>query len=213
MKKIFLNQRIEYHGNPINPEELPTDPFILFTGWLEEALQQPDCIPLAMVLSTVGPDHEADSRVVLLRDYNRRGFIFYSSYQSNKGKQLESNPRGALLFFWPASARQVRIKGIIEKLDNKTSDSYFAGRDRGNKIAAWASRQSEEIYSREALLENYKHYEQKFANNDIPRPDYWGGYILIADSFEFWQGLENRLHDRFLYKKEKNIWKIVRLQP
>jgi pyridoxamine 5'-phosphate oxidase len=166
-----------------------------------------------MILSTVSESHRPTSRIVLLKEFNKKGLVFFTNYNSKKGKQIGKHPYGALLFPWHGMERQVRIEGKIKKISGSGSDAYFESRPEGSKIAAWASSQSEEIPSRQYLKAQEKEFKQKFQDGRIPRPPEWGGYRLIPDLFEFWQGRENRLHDRFEYKLQKDKWIINRLAP
>ena len=182
--------------------------------WLEEAIQAEVAEPTAMVLSTVNAKGRPSARVVLLKDVSEQGLSFYTNYNSRKGRELDENPFAAVTIFWPALERQVRIEGKVVKLPPEASDTYFHSRPKGSQIGAWASPQSQEIESREALEEeDRKHTEQFKSAEVIPRPPHWGGYQLQPDRIEFWQGRPNRLHDRIVYEQQLNNWQIKRLAP
>ena len=152
-------------------------------------------------------------RIVLLKEIDERGFVFYTNYESRKGRDLKQNPKAALTFFWDELRRQVRVEGRIEKVSRETSTKYFSSRPRESQIGAWVSEQSSVIPNRTFLETKFNGIKEKFANDEIPLPDFWGGYRVIPDYFEFWQGRENRLHDRICYKKENDEWNIFRLVP
>jgi len=182
--------------------------------WLEDARRcDPDDYN-AMTLSTVDGEGHPDARIVLLRDVDRAGtgFLFYTNYRSTKGKQLTGNPAAALTFFWPALERQLRVRGRVEPLTTEESDRYFDSRPRPSRIGAWASQQSEEIEGRAALEAAREQMEAQFPG-DVPRPEHWGGYRLVADDIEFWQGRPGRLHDRIRHSRQGDGWTQVRLQP
>lgn len=206
-----LNIHNQYLKSELNEENVGNNPFSLFEKWLKEAYDAGIMEPNAMILSTVGEDSRPSSRVVLLRDYTYKGFIFYSNYQSRKGKELKKNTFAALNFFWPQLERQVRIEGKVEKLDEYLSDIYFQSRPKENQAAAIVSMQSKKIKSREILLDAFRKILQD--NVALKRPKHWGGYILIPESIEFWQGREYRLHDRLLFTKKSSKWKVARLAP
>lgn len=171
-----------------------------------------DCT--AVTLATVGADGQPSARVVLLKDVDERGFVFYTNKRSRKGMELISHPQAALCFYWSSIGQQVRIEGTVEEVSDAESDDYFATRPRGSQLGAWASNQSEEISSREQLLEQYHSFERKFEGGDVPRPPHWGGFLLRPQKIEFWINGEFRLHDRFLYERlDTDAWKIRRLSP
>lgn len=205
--------RNEYKSEAIDQGRLPEHPLELFKEWLTAALESGENEPAAMVLSTVGADGSPESRVVLLKSLENGGFSFFTSYQSPKGISIEKNRNVSLVFFWPGMYRQVRVKGIAEKAPTHASDAYFASRPVESQISAWASAQSSWVESREELEEKYRAFKKKFGNNPVPRPKHWGGYFISPVSVEFWQGRERRLHDRFLYEKEKDSWTVRRLSP
>ena len=166
-----------------------------------------------MTVSTIDADGFPHNRIVLLKKFNEKGFVFYTNYSSDKGKSLAKNSKVSLSFFWPTVERQVIVRGLAEKLSEEASDEYFKTRPRGSQIGAWVSHQSKAIENREILENRQKELEKEFENQLIKRPDFWGGYLIRPTIIEFWQGRPNRLHDRFQYKKEKNNWKISRLAP
>jgi pyridoxamine 5'-phosphate oxidase len=205
--------RKEYQLFELDASQLKSNPFDLFSIWIDEAARAGVKDPNAMVLSTCTHDGKPSSRVVLLKQLTDEGFVLFSNYNSRKGKQIKENPYASLVFFWPEQERQVRIEGKIKKTSDKDSDTYFQLRPQGSKIAAWASPQSQEISSRTFLEKLYHDFEQQFKDEVITRPDNWGGYCLEPTQIEFWQGRENRLNDRFQYTRVNNGWKIVRLAP
>jgi len=212
MNHNIANIRNEYSLTGLHEDELNPDPLKQFSKWFEEAVNSGLDEPNAMLLSTV---HNAkpSSRIVLLKDLSE-GFLFFTNYNSKKGKDIEINPQVALTFFWKELERQVRIEGIIEKTTESESDEYFATRPRGSQIGAWVSNQSEVIESREVIEQKTKKYEEQFEGIIIQRPPHWGGYRVVPEYIEFWQGRPSRLHDRLAFKKNgDNSWKIERLAP
>ena len=192
----------------------PSNPMDLFHTWFEEANDGDDIEIHACSLSTLNKDELVpSSRIVYLKEIASTDFIFYTNYNSQKGKELESNPKACMLFFWPNQQRQVLIYGTVSKIDSKKSDAYFNSRPRKSKIGAWASNQSAYINSREELLKNFKDVEDKFKNKNIPRPSHWGGYALNAFEIEFWQGRPSRFHDRINFCLINKKWTIRRKNP
>lgn len=189
------------------------DPLILFGRWFEEARRTGILLPDAMAVATATADGVPSARMVLLKEHGPAGFVFYTNYESRKARELEENPRAALVIHWAALQRQVRVEGTIRRLSTEASAAYFASRPRGSRIAAWASRQSEPIASRGELESRYREYEERFNGRDVALPEFWGGYTLTPRSIEFWQGRLNRLHDRLRYVQEGEGWRIERLQP
>jgi pyridoxamine 5'-phosphate oxidase len=212
MTNLF-NFRKEYAQGKLSIEDLESSPIDQFQKWFEQItlLGLPD--PNAMVLSTSGADNRPSSRLVLLKEFSSEGFSFFTNYNSRKGKQIDENPYGCLLFAWHFLERQIRIEGKIKKLSAQKSDQYFENRPVRSRVGAWTSPQSEVIPSREYLEEREKNFRDEFNPDSVPRPPEWGGYILTPTTFEFWQGRENRLHDRFEYREEGSGWNIVRLAP
>jgi pyridoxamine 5'-phosphate oxidase len=207
------NIRKDYILMELSEASIDEDPFQQFSKWLDNALNSENAYPTAMVLSTVSAEGRPSSRVVLLKYFSGKGFEFFSNYQGKKGKHLEKHAFASLLFFWPELERQVRIEGKVEKAENKESDKYFLQRPRESQISAWASPQSSVVTNRDNLISWYNEFESIFADAAPKRPPHWGGYLLVPDLFEFWQGRENRLHDRIEYVKEKGTWKYHRLAP
>jgi pyridoxamine 5'-phosphate oxidase len=205
--------RKEYRYSQLEKDNLNTNPIVQFKFWLNEALKADVVEPTAMVLSTATPDGKTSSRVILLKDLDNYGFTFFTNYESKKAQQIATNPVGSLLFFWPQLERQVRIEGKIFKTSRHESDEYFNIRPEGSRIGAWASPQSQRVISREYLENLQKDYLELFKTKNIERPEHWGGFKLIPNLVEFWQGRENRLHDRFEYIGNDNVWEIYRLAP
>jgi pyridoxamine 5'-phosphate oxidase len=209
-----LNEiRKEYTYSQLEIDNLDINPIMQFRYWLHDALKAGVPEPTAMVLSTVGNEGMPSARVVLLKNLDHDGFTFFSNYESRKGTQIAQNPNASLLFFWPHIERQVRIEGRVAKTPRNISDEYFQSRPEGSKIGAWASPQSQIVPSREYLNNLEKDYKLLFKNKVLERPENWGGYKLFPHTIEFWQGRENRLHDRFEYKMNGSIWEIHRLAP
>ncbi len=187
---------------------------IAFYKFLQVAFGADPVDPNAMALATVGTAGRPSVRTVLLKGVDRRGFIFYTNYQSRKGGELGENPHAALAFYWSDLERQVCVAGPVTKLPREESEAYFSSRPRGSRIAAWASNQSGVVASRNALEQRWKEIETQFSNADVPLPPFWGGYVLAPERIEFWQGRPSRLHDRFCYtKQEDGSWGLVRLAP
>jgi pyridoxamine 5'-phosphate oxidase len=206
--------RREYLMAGLEHDDLASSPFDQFERWMEQVitLQQPD--PTAMTIATVSNDGQPSQRIVLLKSFDKDGFVFYSNYNSRKGLELEQNPKISAHFPWHCVERQVRICGVAEKISAAQSSKYFASRPRGSQVAAVASQQSEVLSSRGVLLSEYEALTQKFHTGEIPFPDFWGGYRINPTEFEFWQGGADRLHDRFRYlKTAESSWQIDRLAP
>lgn len=195
-------------------QALPDNPLDLFTEWFEKAKEEEPNDPDAMCLATCDSNGRPDARMVLLKGYGESGFWFFTNADSQKGMEIKENPRGSLCFYWKSIRKQVRLRGKIEMLDDQEADEYFASRPRGAQIGAWASQQSRELESAEALQEAVAEHEAKFEGQDIPRPAYWKGYRLAPEKIEFWISRPNRLHDRFEYRKdEAGNWSTRRLYP
>ncbi|MGZ4157390.1 MAG: pyridoxamine 5'-phosphate oxidase, partial [Bacteroidia bacterium] len=184
-----------------------------FEKWFKEAVDSKVHEPNAMTVATATIDGKPSARILLLRNFSEKGFVFYTNYTSRKGEEILENPNCALLFFWPELERQVRIEGVLKKQTAEESDKYFNTRPRTSKLGAWTSEQSKVIANRKVLDEEYAKLSQKYPDEAVPRPPYWGGYILKPEAIEFWQGRPSRLHDRILYTFENNKWKIERLAP
>ena len=206
--------RKEYSLQSLEINQVAKDPFLQFSQWLKEAVEAEVLEVNAMCLSTVSKDGFPNSRVVLLKELDE-GFVFFTNYESAKGKELESNPKASLTFFWAEIERQVRIVGTVSKVSAEESDAYFLSRPYGSQLGAWASPQSQEIVSRDVIETNQKDLERKFTELAIIRPPHWGGYRLVPHRVEFWQGRPSRLHDRICYEKVLGYssWKVVRLAP
>ncbi|MCB0402302.1 MAG: pyridoxamine 5'-phosphate oxidase [Flavobacteriales bacterium] len=210
----YLNEiRRDFSGKPLQEDTVQQDPFRQFEIWFEEAVNAQILDPQAMTLATVNEAGQPSARVVYLRGTQDGAFIFYTNYRSNKARDLEQHPKAALNFLWRGLDRQIRIEGVVHQVDPQVSDNYFAGRPRESQIGAWASQQSHQLKNREELEEQVKVYTNKFEGQEVPRPDFWGGYMLIPHQVEFWQGRPNRLHDRILYALEGKGWTISRLSP
>jgi len=189
-----------------------SNPLLMFKKWYQEAYDQNCASPNAMSVCTVSQNGQPSSRTVYMREVLEEGFIFYTNYNSKKGRNLANNPKVSALFFWDCNEQQVRVEGEAEKIPTELSDDYFAARPRVSQIGAWASEQSSEIESRQTLEERVKFFEAKFPNT-VPRPPHWGGYIIKPTYFEFWQGRLGRLHDRICYTAKNNDWSITRVAP
>ena len=209
------NYRKSYEKNELLESNIPKEPMELFRDWFFEVEKNFDQEEInAMTVATFGLDGFPKSRVVLLKRFTFEGFIFYTNYLSEKGKAIEANNHVCLSFFWQKAERQVIIKGIAEKLAANLSDGYFESRPEGSRLGAIVSHQSEVLENREVLEQRMKELEAKYNGKEIPRPDYWGGYLIRPVEIEFWQGRPNRLHDRIRYKLQKDYtWKVSRLYP
>jgi len=211
MDLTFIRQGYEDKG--LDKEDLNADPIIQFESWFKEA-KKSEPIPTAMSLSTVNNNGEPTLRTVLLKLFDKKGFVFFTNYKSRKADHITDNPNVAVLFNWVALERQVSITGVAEKIKTKESIKYFMSRPRGSQLGAWVSDQSSVLSSRKILELKLEEMKRKFSDCEIPLPDFWGGYRIIPKTFEFWQGRPNRLHDRFIYSKLSNeLWKIDRIAP
>ena len=189
------------------------DPFEQFQNWFKSAQDCGIVLPESMTVSTVDDNGYPACRVVLLKELTKEGFVFFTNYDSRKGQELANNPHIALTFHWNILQRQVRIQGVVEKISAEDSNAYFQSRGRGSRIGAWASPQSSVISSRQVLEQKVKQFTDKFADSEVPLPEFWGGYIVKPSSIEFWQGKADRLHDRFSYVKDGENWSVDRLAP
>lgn len=213
-KETIENLRNEYRSASLSEKDVTADPISQFAKWFAEALDGGLYEPNAMTLATATHDGKPSARIMLLKGFDKRGFTFYSNYLSRKGKEIAKNPSASIVFFWAELERQVRIEGTLEKVSKEESERYFHSRPKESQIGAIASQQSQEIQGREPLENTWKELIEKFSDKEVPKPAYWGGYILKPQVVEFWQGRPGRLHDRVVFKKaDKNNWKIVRLAP
>jgi pyridoxamine 5'-phosphate oxidase len=205
--------RREYLGEPLSEAHCADDPMQQFARWFEQVRAvEPD--PTAMALATASPAGRPSVRTVLLKGADERGFIFYTNYHSQKAREMEATGRASLLFFWRSLERQVRIDGSVERVSPAESDAYFETRPIESRLSVHASRQSEAIDSREVLEETFERVKRTYGEGPVPRPDWWGGYRIVPDEFEFWQGRASRLHDRLHYVKGANgVWRRERLAP
>ncbi len=193
---------------------LDKNPIKQFSLWFDEAKARPEIqLPEAMCLSTVSPSGDPEGRMLLLKGYDEGGFVFYTNFDSPKAKALAKSPKAALTVYWEDLHRQIRISGKVQRVSDAEADAYFASRPRLSQIAAWVSRQSEPIESREALEKEFAAVEKKYEGKEVPRPSFWGGYRLIPDRIEFWKERPNRLHDRFLYTRRGDRWDMKLLYP
>ena len=205
--------RQDYTIGELLESSAPPEPWELFSSWFEIARNAKILEPNAMILSTVTQDGQPTSRVVLLKDFDQSGLVFFTNYLSQKGEQLAHNPRASILFWWESLQRQIRIEGVVVKIGEEESDTYFQSRPYGSRLGAWVSEQSQLIVDRTVLEKRQIEFEEKFAEGNVPRPDHWGGYRLTPNKFEFWQGRSNRLHDRLLYQMQQDAWTRARLAP
>ncbi|MBI1621967.1 pyridoxamine 5'-phosphate oxidase [Aquamicrobium zhengzhouense] len=189
------------------------EPYRLFAEWLEDATASELNDPNALALATVDPDGLPNVRMVLLKGFDEHGFVFYTNYESNKGREILSSMKAAMCFHWKSLRRQVRVRGTIEKVSDEEADTYYASRARGSRIGAWASRQSRPLEGRFALEKAVAEYTAKFAIGSIPRPPYWSGFRLVPSSIEFWHDRQFRLHDRVVFEPDGDEWKKTRLYP
>lgn len=213
MNKSIADIRRNYSLHSLNESDVASNPVEQFTRWWNDALASEIIEVNAMTLATSTKQGKPSARIVLLKGFDEKGFVFFTNYESKKGKTLDENPQAALIFFWKEIERQIRIEGVTEKISAAESDAYFFSRPEGSRIGAWASPQSKIIKNREVLEENAKRFSKEFKNS-IPRPPYWGGCRVMPELIEFWQGRSNRLHDRIQYTKTHNgSWKVDRLAP
>ncbi len=212
--RLYINTlRHDFSKQTLDEKDVNKNPILQFEKWFKEAVDAKVNEPNAMTLCTATVDGKPSARILLLRNFDENGFVFYTNYASRKGEEMASNPNVALLFFWPELERQVRIEGTLKKQSEQESDEYFNSRPRESKLGAWTSAQSKIISNRKVLDEELEKYSKKYPTENVPRPPHWGGYILKPIAIEFWQGRPSRLHDRVLYTSENNHWKISRLAP
>jgi pyridoxamine 5'-phosphate oxidase len=205
--------RRDYVHAVLDEQTAEDEPFAQFGRWFAEAVRAQIVEPHAMTLATADADGVPSARVVLLRAWDEHGFVFFTNYGSRKGRELDVRPRAALVFYWAPLDRQVRIDGTVERLAVAASDAYFARRPRGHRVSAWASPQSEPIANRTTLERAVADVEARFAGIDVPRPAFWGGYRVVPEHIEFWQGRPNRVHDRLAYARTSDGWARARLAP
>jgi pyridoxamine 5'-phosphate oxidase len=205
--------RREYVGEPLNEADAGLDPIVLFDRWFAAArATEPD--PTAMALATVSADGRPSVRTMLLKGYGADGFVFFTNYNGRKGREIAANPNVALMFFWPATMRQIRIEGAAARVPAAESDEYFASRPLESRLSTYASKQSEAIESRAALDARYQAAAQRFDQGNVPRPEWWGGFRVVPETIEFWQGRVGRMHDRLRYTRQANgTWSRERLAP
>ena len=211
-KHELADLRSDFSSVGLDESAVDPDPFVQFGEWMNDALAADIRDPTAMTLATVGEDGRPDARVVLLKYYGPDGFLFFTNYESKKARDLAANPYATLHFFWRQLDRQVSIRGTAQKTSREESEKYFLSRPVDSRVAAWASSQSRVIGSRSFLEERFRELKEKFGDK-VPLPDFWGGFRLAPDRFEFWQGRQNRLHDRLVYSQNGGTWNIQRLSP
>jgi pyridoxamine 5'-phosphate oxidase len=205
--------RKEYSRHSLDELDVDLNPIVQFRHWFEEAIKAELPEPNAMTLATASPDGKPSARVVLLKGFDERGFVFFTNYEARKSVELAANPQAAVLFFWGELERQIRIEGVVEKTSRKESEEYFKTRPPDSRLSAWASKQSSVIPSRSYLEQKITDLKSRHENREIPLPPFWGGFRLQPQVFEFWQGRESRLHDRVRYTLQGGIWQIERLSP
>ena len=214
MDKNIADLRQDYTLQGLSETDVNSNPFTQFKEWFDQALNAEILEPNAMMVATTTTQGKPSARMVLLKDFDERGFVFYTNYNSQKAQELAENPQAALVFWWAELQRQVRICGWVVKVSDEESDKYFYSRPFSSRLGAWASNQSEVIENREVLEQQLEELQQKYYNKDVPRPPHWGGIRVIPAEIEFWQGRSSRLHDRLVYRKtEGGSWKIERLSP
>ena len=213
MARTVADLRKEYTRSGLSELDAAADPINQFRRWFEEALAADLHEPNAMTLATATPNGKPSARIVLLKGFDRRGFVLYTNYEGRKARELEQNPNCSLILYWGELERQVRIEGWASRVPEAESDAYFDSRPHGSRLGAWASEQSRTVEGRPKLEERLKELEEEHEGREIPRPPQWGGYRVEPERIEFWQGRENRLHDRLLYTRLNEAWKIERLQP
>lgn len=207
------NLRTDYIKGELDESSVPENPFVQFQKWMDEAIQAEVQEPNAMALGTVDSEGQPAVRIVLLRGFDERGFVFFTNYKSRKANEMATGGKAALTFFWPDLERQVRIEGVVEKTSSEESDTYFHGRPRDSRLGAWASPQSKVLENRKALERMVEDQKGRFEGGEVERPGFWGGYRVQPTRIEFWQGRASRLHDRIEFRKREGNWEIARLAP
>lgn len=213
IKNDIAKIRRDYSLEELDESTVSKNPFEQFSAWMNEAIKANILDPSAMILATSNKENVPSLRTVLLKGVEADGFIFYTNYESRKASELNENPKASILFFWKEFERQIRISGMVEKISTQQSEEYFRSRPYDSQLGAWASNQSSEIPNRNYLERKFEDYKKDFKGREVPLPPFWGGYKLLPEYFEFWQGRDSRLHDRILFVKEDDGWKIVRLAP
>lgn len=213
MKLSIADMRRNYTRDGLLESQAPDDPFALFGTWFSQAVEVESTEPNAMMLATVDAEGQPHLRTLLLKGFDERGFVFYTNYQSAKGEQLLAHPRAAMTFWWPDLERQVRVEGAVEVVADEESDTYYHSRPLGSRLGAWTSPQSQVISGREALEQRLAAVEAQYADAPPPRPPHWGGFRLVPQMIEFWQGRPSRLHDRLRFCREGDDWRRERLAP
>ncbi|MGB3654742.1 MAG: pyridoxamine 5'-phosphate oxidase [Rivularia sp. (in: cyanobacteria)] len=213
MDKTIADLRQDYTLQGLSETKVNSNPFVQFKEWFDQALSADILEPNAMTVATTTPDGKPSARMVLLKDFDDRGFVFYTNYNSQKAQELAENPQAALVFWWAELQRQIRISGHVEKVADTESDNYFYSRPFNSRLGAWASNQSEVIENREVLEKHLEELKEKYQDREVPRPSHWGGIRVIPAEIEFWQGRSSRLHDRLVYTRYDDSWKIERLSP
>lgn len=207
------DMRVDYRLKKLSRNSLNQDPFTQFKDWLEEAVRSQLIEPNAMSLATSAKSGKPSCRTVLLKGFDTRGFMFFTNLESRKARELNENPQASAIFWWRDLERQVLLEGSVETVSQEESSLYFARRPRASQLSAWASHQDAVIASRQLLEEQYRQMDERFRDQSVPKPPFWGGFRLVPERFEFWQGRADRLHDRFQYVLEEGVWKIDRLSP
>lgn len=213
LNEELAHLRREHEATSLELEDLDPDPIEQFGRWMSDALAAGILLPNTTTLATADADGRPSARMVLLKGFDHRGFVFYTSYESRKSRDLDANPAAGLVFHWPRLERQVRVEGRVEKVPAAEADEYFATRPYESRLGAWASRQSAPLTSRRALEERLEELERQYAGAEVPRPPHWGGWLVRPEAIEFWHSRPNRLHDRFLYTRSGAGWDRVRLSP